>query len=143
MARLLEFITRHPLLVGGTLVVAIAVLLYELRLRQRAATAVSPQQAVRMINDGAIVVDLREAAAFVARHIANAINVSAAQFRADAESRLKKKRAAIVVCETGYHSSRFASELRKAGFENVFSLAGGLAGWEKENLPLVAGKSKS
>lgn len=143
MAQLTEFILRHPVLVGTTLVVLIATIFYELRLRGRSATAITPQQAVRMINDGATVLDLREAAAFAARHIANAINLSAADLEADPEGKLKKKRAALVVCETGYHSARSANALRKAGFDNVFSLDGGLAAWEKENLPFVAGKARS
>lgn len=143
MAQLIEFIMRHPVLAGTTLVVLIATIFYELRLRGRSATAVNPQQAVRMINDGATVVDLREAAAFTSRHIANAVNLSAADLEANPESKLKKKRAALVVCDTGYHSSRAANALRKAGFDNVFSLDGGLAAWEKENLPFVAGKAKS
>jgi rhodanese-related sulfurtransferase len=143
MAHLTEFILRHPVLVGTTLIVLIATIVYELRLRGRGATAVTPQQAVRLINDGATVLDLREAAAFAPRHIANAVNLTAADLETDAADKLKKKRAALLVCETGYHSARSATALRKAGFENVFSLDGGLAAWEKENLPFVASRGKS
>jgi rhodanese-related sulfurtransferase len=143
MGQLLEFAIRHPLLVGATLIAFAAVVFYELRHRSRASTAVSPQEAVRMINDGATVVDLREAGAFGARHIVNATNMTAADLSADPEHRLKKKRAAILVCDTGYHSARSASALRKAGFDQVFSLDGGLAAWAKENLPMVSGRAKS
>ena len=143
MGRLLEFAIRHPLLVGATLLALVAVIFNELRLRGRAGTAVSPQQAVRLINDGATVVDLREAAAFGVRHIADATNITSAELEADPENRLKKKRAAILVCDTGNHSARSATALRKAGFDRVFSLDGGLTAWARENLPMVSGRGKS
>jgi rhodanese-related sulfurtransferase len=143
MGRLLEFAIRHPLLVGATLFALVAVIFYELRLRGRAGTAVSPQQAVRLINDGATVVDLREAGAFGVRHIADAANITAAELEADPENRLKRKRPAILVCETGYHSARSANALRKSGLDNVFSLDGGLTAWAKENLPMVSERRKS
>ena len=34
-------------------------------------------------------------------------------------------------------AGRAAVALRKAGFDKVFSLKGGLNGWRAENLPLV------
>jgi rhodanese-related sulfurtransferase len=143
MAQLLEFAVKHPLLVGATLLMLIAVVLYELRLRSRSGTAVSPHEAVRLMNQGATVVDLRDAARFAARHIVDAVNVSPEDLRADPESRLKKKRPAIIVCESGYHSARLANALRKAGFDKAWSLDGGIAAWEKENLPMVSARSRS
>lgn len=143
MAQLLEFAINHPLLVGATLLMFIAVVLYELRLRNRSGTAVSPHEAVRLMNQGATVVDLRDAARFDARHIVDAVNISPADLEADPAGRLKKKRAAIIVCETGHHSARLANVLRKVGFDKAWSLDGGMAAWEKENLPLVSARSRS
>ena len=143
MAQLLEFATRHPLLVGATLLMLVAVVFYELRLRSRTGTAVSPHEAVRLMNQGAIVVDLRDAGRFEARHIVDAVNISPAALEADPEGRLKKKRPAIIVCETGYHSARLANALRKTGFDKAWSLDGGIAAWEKENLPMVSARTRS
>ena len=43
----------------------------------------------------------------------------------------------MTVCENGIDSAKAAGVLREAGYENVFSLKAGLAGWRADNLPLV------
>ncbi len=143
MPRLVEFITNHPLLVAATIAMIIAALVYELLLRARGTAAVSPQQAVRLINQGAIVMDIRDAGTFGSRHIVDAVNVTAGEVSSDPQGRLKKKRPVLLVCDTGTQSSRLVSSLRKAGFDNTGSLSGGLAAWERENLPLVSAKNKA
>jgi rhodanese-related sulfurtransferase len=42
----------------------------------------------------------------------------------------------VLVCASGARSSRAVGLLRKAGYENVRSLAGGLAAWREANLPV-------
>jgi rhodanese-related sulfurtransferase len=37
-------------------------------------------------------------------------------------------------------STRAADKLRKAGFESVYGLKGGITAWTQANLPLVTGK---
>jgi rhodanese-related sulfurtransferase len=49
----------------------------------------------------------------------------------------KKNKVLLTVCDNGSLSGKAASLLRKAGYENVFSLRGGLGTWRAENLPLV------
>lgn len=100
-------------------------------------------EAVRLINQGATVVDLREAAKFAAGHIVDAINVTASDLKSQPESRIKKKKPVLLVCENGSASARLVAPLREAGFEVAWSLDGGLAAWERENLPVVANRSKS
>jgi rhodanese-related sulfurtransferase len=51
--------------------------------------------------------------------------------------RKQKSKVLLVVCDTGTSSGRAAGTLRKAGFENAFSLKGGLNAWRTENLPVV------
>jgi rhodanese-related sulfurtransferase len=143
MSELLEFMLRHPLLVGGSLMALTATIINEVRLRAQASVAIGAQQAVRLINQGAAVVDLREPARFSAGHIADAINLTADALRADPESRLKKKRAVLLVCDSGSASARLVGNLRKAGFDNAWSLDGGQMAWERENLPVVSGKTRT
>lgn len=143
MSQLIDFATRHPILVGGTVVALIATIANELRLRSQGGASVSAQGAVRLINQGATIVDLRDAARFNAGHIVDAINLTGDELVKNAESRLKKKRPVLLVCDNGSASARLASSLRKSGFENSWSLDGGHAAWERDNLPLVAGQSKS
>jgi rhodanese-related sulfurtransferase len=43
----------------------------------------------------------------------------------------------LTVCDSGQTSGKAAAVLRKAGYENSFSLRGGIQAWRAENLPLA------
>jgi rhodanese-related sulfurtransferase len=143
MQRLIEYISQHYFLSLGAAVAAIAVAVYELRERSQAFAGLSTPQAVRLMNQGAIVLDLRSKAAYDAGHIGDARNVPAAELEAQAES-LKKWRdkSLITYCDSGINGASSARVLTKLGFTKVFNLQGGLNAWIKENMPLVktAGK---
>jgi rhodanese-related sulfurtransferase len=143
MNHLPDFIANHPLLVAATVLALLAVVAFELRMRLRARTELSITEAVRMINNGAAIVDVRERAAFDAGHIADAIHLPAAELRTGGEARFKKKRGVLVVCDTGTVSHGCAEALQKAGLEGAFSLRGGLAAWQRENQPLVASRARA
>jgi rhodanese-related sulfurtransferase len=143
MAQLIEFSMRHPLLVAATVVALLAALLNEVRLRSQAGVSVAAQEAVRLINQGATVVDVRDAAKFDGGHIVDAINLTPEELTAKAEARLKKKRPVLLVCDTGSSSARLVGALRQAGFENAWSLDGGLTAWERDNLPVVATRGRN
>ena len=137
MDRLIEFTNNNPLLVAGTVMMALAVIFYELRMRTRGLVAVGTAQAVQLINNGARVVDVRDAAQFDAGHIVGA--VQAAPDALTDDKRQKKNHPVIVVCDNGINSGRCIDQLRKAGFESAYSLRGGLSAWQQDNLPLIAG----
>jgi rhodanese-related sulfurtransferase len=143
MNHLPDFLANHPLLVAATVLALVAVVAFELRMRIRARTELSITEAVRMINNGAAVVDVRERAAFDAGHIADAIHLPAAELRTGGEARFKKKRGVLVVCDTGTVSHGCVEALQKAGLEGAFSLRGGLAAWQRENQPLVATRARA
>lgn len=138
MGQLAEFATNHPLLALGLLAAVFALLAYEIRLKSQSLTSVGIPDAVRLINKGAVIVDVRPAEEFAAGHVVNARNVPLTDIDADGDVLKKqRKKTLLTVCETGVTSSRAAGMLRKAGYENVFSLKGGVRGWQQENLPLV------
>jgi rhodanese-related sulfurtransferase len=137
MNKLLEFAAANPYLVTGTVLMVIAVAAFELRLRARAAFEVTVAEAIRMINNGATVVDVRDAARFATGHIVGAVNITPTELAKGEEGKIKKKRAVVVVCDNGGESIDSARKLRAAGFEGAFSLGGGLEGWLRENQPLV------
>jgi rhodanese-related sulfurtransferase len=140
MERLLEYIQNHPLLVGLALVMAVAVLAYELRTRGQEATSVQPQEAIRLMNQGAQVLDVRDAAAFATGHVTGARLVSSDQKTNAAEALKKyKDKALVLCCESGQQSAGLARTLQSAGFAKVFNLRGGLAAWRAESLPLQRG----
>jgi len=46
----------------------------------------------------------------------------------------------VLVCKAGQASGDAAKRLRKAGFERVYVLDGGIAAWQQADLPLVKGR---
>lgn len=139
MSRILEFVANHPVLTGATTASLLVLIAYEIRNRGQAGMTVSTAQAVRLINQGATVVDVREGSRFSAAHIADAVNIAPAELTTEgAQSRFKKKRPLLVVCDSGARAARLAARLRQQGFEKAWALAGGLPAWQKENLPVVA-----
>jgi len=138
MQRLFEYLAHHPYLSGGAVVIAILVLVNELRERVQAFAAVSAMQAVQMMNQGALVLDVRGREFYEAGHIGEARNLSAADFDAQAESLKKwRDRNVIIYCDSGVSGAGAARALSKLGFAKVFNLAGGIEAWRKENLPVV------
>ena len=146
MERLLEYAVRHPLLFGGTVVLALAVAAYEFSKARSGGQAVGPTDAVRLMNQGALLVDTRSAAEYEAGHIIDARNVPQDEVTNAAESLKRfKDKVVITCCETGLRSAAASRTLRTQGFTKVVNLRGGLQAWRAENLPLVkagAGKQK-
>jgi rhodanese-related sulfurtransferase len=147
MQRLIEFIGHHPYLAGGALLAALAVMVNEVRERMKSFAALSSMQAVRLMNQGALLIDLRAKEAFDAGHIGDARNVPAVELEAQSDA-LKKWRDRIVItyCDSGVSGAGAARTLAKLGFTKVFNLEGGLNAWVRDNLPLTktpAGKAKS
>jgi len=138
MSQLFEFAGNHVWLVTGLLVSWAAVTFYELRLRSQGTTHVTNADAVRLINKGALVIDVRKPEEFQSGHIVNARNVPLDRMQKGEETVHKQKsKILLAVCADGSTSGRAAGHLRKAGFENAFSLKGGITGWRADNLPLV------
>jgi rhodanese-related sulfurtransferase len=138
MNQLVQFAGNHAWIVAGLVASALAVMFYELRLRSAGSIHVSTADAVRLINKGALVIDVRKPEEFSAGHIVNARNVVLERLRGGEDGVGKKKdKILLTVCDTGTNAGTAAGLLRKAGYENVFSLRGGLSGWRADNLPLV------
>lgn len=135
--QLLEFSGNHPLLVTGIFVAWIAVMVYEIRLKSQSFSHVSASEAVRLINSGAIVLDVRKPEEFAAGHIVNARNVTTEDLSENRGLLDKfRKKVVLTVCNSGMASNRAAAQLRRLGVEQAFSIRGGLAGWRNENMPI-------
>jgi len=137
MQRLIEYIGHHPYLAGAAAAVALALAAYEIMARLQAFAALSASQVVRLMNQGALVLDLRAKPAFDAGHIGDARNVPATDLEAQADG-LKKWRDKHVITydDTGAGGAGAARTLPKLGFTKVSNLEGGLNAWVKDNLPL-------
>lgn len=138
MERLFEFVANHPFLVG-TFVVLLA--LFIRNETRRGGRTVSAQQLVDMVNrENALVVDVRDRKEFQAGHIVDAVNIpqSSLESRLD-ELKKHRERPVVVVCRIGQNAGTAGTLLRKAGFEQVSRLSGGIAEWRNQNLPVVKG----
>jgi rhodanese-related sulfurtransferase len=137
MDRLLEYISHHPWYVAGAAVAAVLVIVYELRTRNENIAAVSPQDAVRLMNQGALVIDLRPADAFATGHVAGARQMSGEQILKAGDTLKKQKEKVVVVYDdTGSLGASAVRQLAAQGFTKAFNLRGGIAAWRAENLPL-------
>lgn len=95
-------------------------------------------QVTQLINQkSAQVVDVRDATEFTKGSLPGAKNMPAATV-AERSSELKKDKPVVVVDAGGAHAGRVATQLRVAGFAEVFVLAGGLAAWREAGLPVRA-----
>ncbi len=138
MNQLVEFASRHALIVAGLVAALLAVAFYELRLRTTGALQVSAADAVRLINRGALVIDVRKPEEYAAGHIVNARNVALDKIeKGDDAIKKQKDKILLTVCDTGSLAGKAADLLRRGGYTNVFNIRGGLATWRAENLPLV------
>lgn len=143
MTRFFEFVQHHALLVTAAVALAVIGLIVELRHRARSATAVSPADAVRLINSNALVIDVRPAEAFAASHIIDARHIPQAEIASQTDALKKyREKALIIACDNGAASAAAATALKALGFSKVVNIRGGLEAWKQENLPLVSGGSK-
>ena len=138
MDRVLLYAGHHLWLTTFAVVTGLAVLLYELYLRTQNVGAIAPQEAIRLMNQGATVIDLRPREAYAAGHINGARNFDTSQILKGAEGLKRYKERPLIVCSD--NSSIAAATVRTLtgqGFTKVFNLRGGLAAWRAENLPLA------
>ncbi len=140
MDRLIEFIGHHPLLVAGAVVAALIVAAYEYYLRMQGVSAISPQELIRLMNQGALVLDIRSLDEFAAGHINGARQLPSEQVPNAGET-LKKHREKPVIVYGADDSSGpvVVRKLIAQGFTKAFCLRGGLPTWRSENLPLAKG----
>jgi rhodanese-related sulfurtransferase len=137
MDRLLEYISHHPWYASGLGLAALLVIVYELRARSESIAAISPQEAVRLMNQGAVVIDLRPTEAFAAGHVAGARQMSGEQILKAGDTLKKQKEKVVVVYDdNGSLSASAVRQLAAQGFTKAFNLRGGLSAWRAENLPL-------
>ncbi|EMO7187826.1 rhodanese-like domain-containing protein [Pluralibacter gergoviae] len=143
MQEIMQFVGRHPVLSIAWIGLLAAVIVTSLKGLTSKVKVITRGEATRLINkEDAVVVDLRQRDDFRKGHIASAINLQPTDIKANNLGELEKHKdkPIIVVDGSGMQAQDPASALNKAGFERVFVLKDGVAGWSGENLPLVRGK---
>jgi len=137
--QLFEFIGNHLLLTTALVLVTALLVGNEIMLKLRGFQAVIPAKAVLLVNQqDAQVVDVRDATAFNKGHIAAAYNAPLDQLvKGNHKLKAEKSKPVIVACENGQSANRAAVLLKAAGFNQLYTLKGGLTAWRDDKLPLT------
>ncbi|MEM1187086.1 MAG: rhodanese-like domain-containing protein [Pseudomonadota bacterium] len=137
MELFLEFAAQQWILIAALMAAIGMLIAHETR---KAGPALSPQQAINLVNaEDGVFVDLRDAAAYKKGHIVDALNIPASKVveRRDELSKYQD-RPVVLVCNMGQHAGAAAKQLRAAGHEKVFKMAGGMMEWSNLQLPTVS-----
>jgi rhodanese-related sulfurtransferase len=97
---------------------------------------------------GSPVVDVREPEEFADGHIPGAVNIPLGRLEIDVnshpavveregETRSLRERPVVLYCLSGGRSARAAAALRRLGFANPVSLAGGILAWTGDGHPVA------
>ena len=137
MERVLEFVGHHPWLATATVVLVAVIVVYEMRARSESLSSVSPQELIRLMNQGALVLDLRPQEQYQAGHLEGARQMSSEQIVKAGDTLKKHKEKAVVVYDdSGSLGGAAVRQLAAQGFTRVFALRGGLSAWRADNLPV-------
>lgn len=136
----IDFIANNWHLFAALVVISLLIGFDTVRRGGGGGSQVSAVQLPQFINhENAVVVDVCEAEEFSRGHIPNAINIPLKELKnqlGQLEKFKTKERPIVLSCQSGQRAGRAATLLRKNEFKRVYVLGGGLAAWEKENLPL-------
>ncbi len=100
---------------------------------------IEPNELTRLVNkENAILIDLRKKEDYENGHITTALSYPHQEFDNQMHELDKfKERPIILVCDMGRNSANIGEKLKKAKFERIFRLNGGMMTWTQENLPVV------
>ncbi|PIE43532.1 MAG: sulfurtransferase [Gammaproteobacteria bacterium] len=136
MERIIEFATNHWMLVSTFFGLLIALFLVD---RRKAGASISPQQVVLLMNrEEGVIVDIREKKDYSEGRIKGCIHIPLTSLK-ERHDELKKheSRTFILVDKMGQHSGAAAKTLKDLGYSNIVRMAGGIAEWRGQNLPLI------
>ena len=134
----MDFINENLILVSLTMFVFLLAIFNELKIKEGNICGLSPMQAVKIINQNAVVLDLRNKNDFEKKHLLDSQNIAAEDVSEKAGS---IKRPLLLVCETGGASKKSSLALRQNSFEQVFYVKGGIIEWERASLPTTSEQS--
>lgn len=134
----MEFIQNNLLLVIAAVASGLMLLWSFFGNRVSGINAVNTFEATRLMNEDALMLDVREDNEWAVGHIPNARHIRLGELanRLGELDKFKDK-PIVVYCRSGHRSARACALLKKAGFANPSNLAGGIMAWEQANLPIT------
>jgi rhodanese-related sulfurtransferase len=140
MDQIVPFISRHPYLILAAAALIVALIVDELVRRVQGNRDLTPTDAIRLINRGALVVDLRSPDDYKRGHIGEARNVPMGELDAHLDELSRKGEAGVIFyCADGRNGMKAAKQLAGTGAADVYNLKGGFAAWRRDNLPVIKG----
>jgi len=138
MERLIQYVSAHPYLAGSVVLALVIVVTFESRMRNVAQASISSQDLIRLMNQGALVLDIRKPEEFAQGHVNGARHLSSDQILSAGENFKRfKEKPVVVYCDSGSLAAAAVRQLGEQGFTKAFTLRGGFAGWRAENLPIA------
>lgn len=107
--------------------------------------SVSADEAVRLFNKGAYLIDVRSEAEYKTGFIGEAVNISSSEFSRKLDTiGVDREQDILLYCQSGARSAGAARQLAKKGFKKVYNLSGGIMAWKNASLPInkVVSKKK-
>ncbi|MFC4636744.1 rhodanese-like domain-containing protein [Deinococcus hohokamensis] len=100
---------------------------------------VTPQEGQRRVQQGALLIDVREQNEYDEVHAEGAQLIPLSEFEARA-GELPRDRELVMICRSGARSARAGQFLLDQGHTQVVNLAGGTMAWVDAGLPSVRGQ---
>jgi len=101
---------------------------------------VEVDEARRMAESGALLVDVREDREWEAGHARGAVHLGRGVIERDVEKAIPDKDAEIILyCGGGFRSALTADSLQRMGYSSVLSMAGGWRAWQESGGEIATG----
>ena len=138
MERLIQYVSNHPVLAASVVLALVVLVTWESRLRAHGESAISSQDLIRLMNQGALVLDIRKPEEFAAGHVNGAKQFDSVKILNAGETHKRfKDKPVVVICDSGSLAAAAVRQLVRQGFTKAFTLRGGFAGWRADNLPVA------
>ena len=135
-----QFAANHTIMVVAWVALFVAVLINFYKGATSKIKVVDNAQATQLINnEDAVILDVRSDDEFRAGHIIDSLHLIPSEIKGNKTQSIDKhKEKSIIVVDTnGLSAQGLANTLAKQGFNKVYALKEGIAGWRAANLPLV------
>ena len=136
----MNFIINNIFLIGIAAVCLIMILLPTIQQRGKSLSCYLLTQ--KMNKERVIVLDVRKEAEYAISHMKNAIHIPAEELK-DKLGRIERYKTdpIVIVCATGPRAAKATSQLKKAGFKDIYSLEGGMKAWQDDGMPIEKGEA--
>lgn len=135
-----QFAASHTIMVVGWIALFVAVLVNLYKGATSKVSIIDNAKTTQLINnEEGVVFDVRSDEEFKAGHIIESIHLHPSDIKNNKLNNVEKyqDRPVIVVDSNGLTNQNIANTLAKQGFNKVYALKDGIAGWRGASLPLV------